>query len=239
MITAPNYWAVLPAAGSGSRFSKEVSKQYLSILGKTVMQHSVDKLCQLDLKGCVVAIAAHDDQAQHLSFTQPSMMHWVNGGAERMDSVLAALNYLRPNANDQDWVLVHDVARPCIQLAQLQQLIEQLKEDMVGGLLAVPVRDTLKQAVLDQNKTHQVVKTVSRDQLWQCQTPQMFRFGILLKALEYAKKQQLLVTDEASAVELLNLPVKLIAGRADNIKITYPEDLDLAIAILQCQLADS
>lgn len=235
MSTLPNYWAILPAAGSGSRFSKHLSKQYLSILGKTVMQHSVDKLCQLNLAGCVVAIAAQDDQAQQLSFNHPSLLHWVHGGAERMDSVLAALHYLRPYTQDSDWILVHDVARPCIQLEQLQQLIDQLKDDDVGGLLAVPVRDTLKQAALNQSQSHQVIKTVSREQLWQCQTPQMFRFSVLLKALEHAKQQHILVTDESNAIELLNLPIKLVVGRADNIKITYPEDLQLATAILQNQ----
>jgi 2-C-methyl-D-erythritol 4-phosphate cytidylyltransferase len=235
LSTTAKYWAVLPAAGSGSRFSTHVSKQYLSILGKTVMQHSVDTLCQLELSGCVVAISAQDDRAQQLSFNHQAMIHWVKGGAERMDSVLAALDYLRPLAQDDDWVLVHDVARPCIRREQLNQLLHELNDNPVGGLLAVPVRDTLKQAVIKPNNTQQVVKTVPRDQLWQCQTPQMFRFGILLKALEMAKQQQILVTDEANAIELLNLPITLVHGRADNIKITYPEDLALATAILQSQ----
>lgn len=198
------------------------------------MQHSVDKLCQLNLAGCVVAIAVQDQQAQQLDFIHHDLIHWVHGGAERMDSVLSALDYLRPHAQDTDWVLVHDVARPCIQLEQLHQLLDELKDDDVGGLLAVPVRDTLKQAI-----DHQVVKTVPRDQLWQCQTPQMFRYGVLLKALEQAKHQHILVTDESNAIELLNLPIKLVTGRADNIKITYPEDLDLATLILQRQQASS
>lgn len=224
------YWVVIPAAGSGTRFSAHQAKQYLTILDKTVMQHSVDRLCELPLAGCVIALARDDRRAEQLVFNQPEKLHWVEGGAERMDSVLSALRYLKPFADEQDWVLVHDVARPCIQLEQLQALIEQLKHHPSGGLLAVPVRDTLKLAT-DQ----QVVKTVPRDHLWQCQTPQMFRYGILCQALESVKDQEMLVTDEAGAVELFGQPVQLVAGRADNIKITYPEDLALATAIIQSQ----
>ena len=224
------YWAILPAAGSGSRFASAVPKQYLNLLDKTVMQHSVDRICQLDIEGCVIAISPHDQTAKSLEFAQPQLMHWVTGGAERMDSVLAALEYLQGLANDSDWILVHDVARPCILNTDLKRLIAELGNDEVGGLLAVPVRDTLKLA-----KQQQVIHTVSRDHLWQCQTPQMFRFGLLKHALQQAKKNQLLVTDEASAIEQLGLTVKLVAGSSSNIKITYPEDLALAAAIMQAE----
>ncbi len=224
------YWAILPAAGSGTRFASAIPKQYLTLMNKTVMQHSVDRICQLDIQGCVIAISQHDKTAKTLEFAKPQVLHWVTGGAERMDSVLAALNYLQEFANDADWVLVHDVARPCILPHDLNQLIAELTTDEVGGLLAVPVRDTLKLA-----KQQQVINTVSRDNLWQCQTPQMFRFGVLKHALRHAKKNQLLVTDEASAIELQNLSVKLVAGSSSNIKITYPEDLALAAAIMQAE----
>lgn len=224
------YWAILPAAGSGSRFASAIPKQYLNLLDKTVMQHSVDRICQLDIEGCVIAISPHDQTAKSLEFAQPQLMHWVTGGAERMDSVLAALEYLQGLANDSDWILVHDVARPCILNTDLKRLIAELGNDEVGGLLAVPVRDTLKLA-----KQQQVIHTVSRDYLWQCQTPQMFRFGLLKHALQQAKKNQLLVTDEASAIEQLGLTVKLVAGSSSNIKITYPEDLALAAAIMQAE----
>lgn len=198
------------------------------------MQHSVERLCQLPVAGCVLALHADDQTAKSLSFSQPQLLHWVTGGGERMDSVLAALHYLSAYADSDDWVLVHDVARPCILATDLQRLLQQLAQETVGGLLAVPVRDTLKLA-----HQQQVVKTVPRDHLWQCQTPQMFRFGILLKALELAKAQQQLVTDEASAVELLGLPIKLVNGSSSNIKITYPDDLTLAAAILQSQHTQS
>ncbi|XID74067.1 2-C-methyl-D-erythritol 4-phosphate cytidylyltransferase [Alkanindiges sp. WGS2144] len=225
------YWAILPAAGSGSRFASVLPKQYLPLLDKTVMQHSVDRICQLALAGCVVAIAAHDQTANSLQFAEPQLLHWVNGGQERMDSVLSALNYLRPIAAEHDWILVHDVARPCILLNDLQRLLAELKADPVGGVLAVPVRDTLKLA-----QQQQVIKTISRANLWQCQTPQMFRFGHLLRALESAQQNGQVVTDEASAIELLDLPVQLVSGSSSNIKITYPDDLGLATAILQSQL---
>lgn len=228
------YWAILPAAGSGSRFGSETPKQYLKLFNKTVMQHSVDRICQLPIEGCVLATSANDTTAQSLSFAQPDLLHWVTGGAERMDSVLAAMQYLQQYASAEDWVLVHDVARPCILANDLQHLLDELKEDAVGGLLAVPVRDTLK-----RGNAGQVVETVPRDHLWQCQTPQMFRFGLLLKALQQAKVQQQLVTDEAGAIEQLGLPVKLVSGSSTNIKITYPEDLGLAAAILKAQLEES
>lgn len=228
----PAYWAVLPAAGSGSRFSSTTLKQYLPLLHKTVMQHSVDRICHLPIKGCVLAIRPDDPLAQTLSYQQPELLHWVNGGAERMDSVLAALEYLQPLAQPNDWVLVHDLARPCILANDLQRLIGELQDEPVGGLLAVPVRDTLKQA-----QQSMVVKTIPRDHLWQCQTPQMFRFGLLLSALRQAKQAGQLVTDEAGAIEQAGLPVKLVQGSSSNIKITYPEDLALAEAIMRSQAA--
>ena len=234
VIMPARYWAILPAAGSGSRFASTTPKQYLTLINKTVMQHSVDRICQLPVQGCVLAISAHDETAKTLSFAKPALLHWVTGGAERMDSVLAAMQYLQQFATAQDWVLVHDVARPCILANDLQHLLDELKEDTVGGLLAVPVRDTLK-----RGNAGQVVETVSRDHLWQCQTPQMFRFGLLLDALQQAKTKQQLVTDEAGAIEQLGLPVTLVNGSSTNIKITYPEDLGLAAAILKAQAEES
>lgn len=229
----PKYWAILPAAGSGSRFASSIPKQYLTLLDKTVMQHSVDRICQLPIEGCVLAISAGDQTARTLHFVRPALLHWVTGGAERMDSVLAAMQYLQQFASEQDWVLVHDVARPCILATDLKHLLDSLRHDAIGGLLAVPVRDTLK-----RGHAGQVVETVPRDHLWQCQTPQMFRFGVLLKALQQARAQQQLVTDEAGAIEQLGLPVKLVNGSSTNIKITYPEDLGLAAAILKAQEED-
>ncbi len=223
-------WAVVPAAGSGRRFGGATPKQYLNVLNKPIMLHSIDRLFALPLAGCVVAISADDQQARTLNYAHAQSLHFVVGGAERMDSVLAGLDFLQDKAAPDDWVLVHDVARPCISTYSLKKLHETLADHAVGGILAIPVRDTLKKA-----KDGNIVETVSRDHLWQAQTPQMFRFGLLRTALISAKNKNLQVTDEASAMELAGFSVKLIEGRMDNIKVTYSDDLALAEAILQSQ----
>lgn len=226
------YWAVVPAAGTGQRFGQEVAKQYLQIAGQAVMQHSLNRLCQaLPLSACVVPISAEDRYAQQLTYDYPEQIRFVIGGAERMDSVLAGLLSLVSDAAADDWVLVHDVARPCIASSSLQKLMSELADDPVGGLLAVPVRDTLKRGELGQ-----VQATVAREGLWQAQTPQMFRYGLLLDALQSAVSSGRMVTDEASAMEQAGHVVRLIEGRSDNIKITYADDLALAAAILAAQV---
>jgi 2-C-methyl-D-erythritol 4-phosphate cytidylyltransferase len=230
-MSVTRLWAVVPAAGSGRRFGSATPKQYLNLLNNPIMLHSIDRLFALPLTGCVIAISADDDVAATLDYKHADALHFVVGGAERMDSVLAGLDFLQDKAAADDWVLVHDVARPCIASASLVKLYESLKNDHVGGILAIPVRDTLKKAL-----GHQVVTTVTRDQLWQAQTPQMFRYGLLRDALWAAKNKNLQVTDEASAMELAGFSVKLVEGRMDNIKVTYADDLALAEAILKSQL---
>jgi 2-C-methyl-D-erythritol 4-phosphate cytidylyltransferase len=229
-MSSSRLWAVVPAAGSGRRFGGATPKQYLNLLNKPIMLHSIDRLFALPLAGCVIAISADDDAAKTLDYEHAHALHFVVGGAERMDSVLAGLDFLQDKAAADDWVLVHDVARPCIASASLIKLHKTLVDDAVGGILAIPVRDTLKKA-----QGGQVVTTVSRDQLWQAQTPQMFRFGLLRDALMTAKNKNLQVTDEASAMELAGFSVKLVEGRLDNIKVTYADDLALAEAILLSQ----
>lgn len=229
-MSSPRLWAVVPAAGSGKRFGGEIPKQYLKLLNKPIMLHSIDRLFALPLAGCVISISKDDHIAPTLNYAHPESLHFVVGGVERMDSVLAGLDFLQDKAALDDWVLVHDVARPCIAPASLNKLYDALVDNVVGGILAIPVRDTLKKAQSDQ-----VVATVSRDHLWQAQTPQMFRFGLLRDALIAAKNQNLQVTDEASAMELAGFSVKLVEGRMDNIKVTYHDDLALAEAILQSQ----
>jgi 2-C-methyl-D-erythritol 4-phosphate cytidylyltransferase len=226
----PRLWAVVPAAGSGRRFGSETPKQYLMLQHQPIMLHSIDRLFALPLLGCVIAVSDDDTQAQTLNYQSPDLTHFVVGGAERMDSVLAGLEYLKDKAAADDWVLVHDVARPCITAVSLHRLVNELDGHDVGGILATPVRDTLKH-VQDSN----ILATVPRDNLWQAQTPQMFRFALLHDALLAAKTQGLQVTDEASAVELAGFVVKIIEGRIDNLKITYADDLALADAILRAQ----
>lgn len=229
-MSAPRLWAVVPAAGSGRRFGGSTPKQYLKLHNQPIMVHSINRLFALPLEGCVIAISPDDELAQTLDYQNPSLLHFVAGGVERMDSVLAGLDFLQDRAASDDWVLVHDVARPCIAVDSLNKLHETLLGDVVGGILANPVRDTLKKV-----EGGNIAATVSRDHLWQAQTPQMFRFGLLRDALIAAKKQNFQVTDEASAVELAGFLVKIVEGRMDNIKITYADDLALAGVILQAQ----
>lgn len=225
-------WAVVPVAGTGSRFSHQHLKQYMQINGQTVLHHSLTALLHLPLAGYVLAKSAQDNYLTTLTLPQQHLAHVCIGGAERVDSVLSALYYLREHlANDEDWVLVHDAARPCVQAEQLLTLYQTACHTGKSAILAVPVRDTLKKATLNQ----QIERTVSREQMWQAQTPQLAKLATLINAIETALKNGITITDEASALEHCSEPVHLVAGRADNLKITYPEDLELARLILTAQ----
>ncbi|WP_130802544.1 2-C-methyl-D-erythritol 4-phosphate cytidylyltransferase [Acinetobacter ihumii] len=227
-------WAVIPAAGSGSRFSKTELKQYQTIQHKTVLEHTLDRLNTLPLAGYVLAISQQDTVAKTLDFTVPEKAHFCLGGAERVHSVLNALYYLTGIASDDDYVLVHDAARPCVSAENLNTLVNYCVEHDTSAILAIPVRDTLKFA------THQRIQnTVSREQLWQAQTPQMAKLGVLREAIEQALVAQVNITDEASALEHAGVPVDVVQGRSDNIKITYTDDLELARLILASQQASS
>ncbi len=227
----PKIWAVIPAAGSGSRFSKTELKQYQQIQGRTVLEHTVARLNQLPLEGYVLAIGAQDDVAKTLTFANLEKAHFCAGGAERVNSVLNALNYLEAYASAEDWVFVHDAARPCVTQDCLQRLVNTATQYNCSAILAIPVRDTLKFV----DPTHKIDKTVSRDQLWQAQTPQVSKLGILKHAIEKALQDGMIITDEASALEYMGEQVKVVQGRSDNIKITYADDLELARLILMSQ----
>ncbi|WP_122898501.1 2-C-methyl-D-erythritol 4-phosphate cytidylyltransferase [Acinetobacter sp. B51(2017)] len=224
-------WVVIPAAGSGSRFSKTELKQYQMIQDKTVLEHTVARLNTLNLSGYVLAIGAQDTFAQTLNFLNQQHAHFCQGGTERVDSVLNALEYLSHIAEPNDWVLVHDAARPCVSLDSLQALVEHATQTGHSAILAIPVRDTLKRVVTG----HEINATVDRSQLWQAQTPQMAQLAVLKSAIEQALQDQICITDEASALEYAGHRVDVVQGRADNIKITYPDDLDLAALILNAQ----
>lgn len=224
-------WAIIPAAGSGSRFSKSELKQYQMIGQKTVLEHTVSRLNHLPLQGYVLAIGSDDDVAQSLSFTNMEKAHFCEGGAERVNSVLNALNYLSTIANADDWVFVHDAARPCVTQDCLWQLVDTAIQFNTGAILAIPVRDTLKRVVSAQN----IQETIDRSQLWQAQTPQIAKLGVLKSAIEHALAANAVITDEASALEFVGQPVQVVQGRSDNIKITYPDDLELARLILAAQ----
>ena len=231
MKTQTKLWAVVPAAGLGSRFSKTELKQYQYIQNYTVLEHTVNRLNSLDLAGCVLAIGSQDNFAKTLSFQHKDKLHFCLGGVERVNSVFNALIYLSDIADEDDWVLVHDAARPCVTQENLQLLVNTAIAHNQSAILAIPVRDTLKLV----HTENQIEKTVSRELLWQAQTPQMAKLKILKNALETALANDIVITDEASALEYINQPVQVVQGRSDNIKITYADDLELARLILQSQ----
>lgn len=226
------YWFVVPAAGAGSRMQSELPKQYLSLANKTILDQTLSRLLSVaNVAGIVLALSADDQHFSESLYSSHPKIYRVVGGQERSDSVLAALEFLENKITSDDWVLVHDAARPCVSLESIDQLINALHDDPVGGILAIPVADTVKRA----NQHQQIIETLDRSSLWQAQTPQMFRYGVLYGALKKARANQQTVTDEASAIELAGLSAKILTGRTDNIKITRPTDLDLAGFILQKQ----
>lgn len=219
----PSFWAVIPAAGIGSRMRADKPKQYLQLAGKSILEHTLN--CFLDhpcLRGVVVSLAEDDPFWPALDCARDGRIHIAAGGAERADSVLNALLRLADlGASEQDWVLVHDAARPNLAQSDLDLLLAELADDAVGGLLAVPARDTLKRVGSDGR----VRETIDRSVIWQAYTPQMFRLGALHQALAEALVADVAVTDEASAIEWAGQAPRLIEGRADNLKVTRPEDL--------------
>lgn len=216
--------AVVPAAGVGSRMQADRPKQYLKLLGKTVLEHTVSKLlAHPKVSKVVVAVSEDDPYFSTLALANHPQVIRVNGGKERADSVLSALNYICKH-EVSEWVLVHDAARPCFTEQDVTRLIECAENHSVGAILAAPVRDTMKRSDEQQNIDH----TVERSNLWHALTPQMFRTLPLREALIDGLASKANITDEASAFERLNLSPALVNGRADNIKITQPEDLALA-----------
>ncbi|MFZ1828263.1 MAG: 2-C-methyl-D-erythritol 4-phosphate cytidylyltransferase [Candidatus Competibacteraceae bacterium] len=221
------YWAVVPAAGAGRRMNATIPKQYLTLAGQPVIAHTLDILLRHPrLTGMVIAISAEDEWWPNIAAGRlaEKPLWVVTGGVERGHSVLNGLDALWERAHPDDWVLVHDAARPCLRSDDLERLLTALADDPVGGLLAIPVRDTLKQA----DKAGRVAATVDRSRLWHALTPQMFRLGMLREALRDALARGLTVTDEAAAMEAAGFAPRLVEGRADNLKITRPEDLMLA-----------
>lgn len=216
--------AVVPAAGVGSRMQADRPKQYLKISGKTILEHTVEKLLTHTLVDkVIVAISDNDPYFPQLSLANNPEVIRVSGGKERADSVLSALDYIESNQLAQ-WAMVHDAARPCVDLNDIDNLIEVAVTNQLGGILATPVRDTMKRANAQQNIDH----TVDREALWHALTPQLFKTQPLRYALSQALDQGVPITDEASAIEWLGEKPALVHGRADNIKITQPEDLALA-----------
>lgn len=224
-------WLIVPAAGRGRRMGAGCPKQYLMLNGRPVLAHTLARLHQaFPLARLCLCL---DSEDTHFDPGWVPFAQWQRtpGGAERVDSVRQALAALAGTAHDTDLVLVHDVARPCVRVDDLQRLLASLRQDDIGGLLATPAADTMKR----DDGQGRVARTASRRDLWHAQTPQGFRYGLLRRALDAALASGVEVTDEASAIEALGLAPQLVAGRRDNIKITHPEDLALAAHILAAQ----
>jgi len=226
------YWCVVPAAGVGRRMQSELPKQYLPLRGRALIEHALLGLLEHPLiERVVVALADSDPWWETLAIAASPAILRTSGGAERADSVRNGLLALAGLAAPGDWVLVHDAARPCLQRTDLDRLISALADHPVGGLLGIPVHDTVKRAESDGA----VLETLPREQLWRAFTPQMFRYGPLLEALEEASRKGLAITDEASAMEQAGHRPLLVEGRSDNIKVTCREDLALAAFYLEQQ----
>jgi 2-C-methyl-D-erythritol 4-phosphate cytidylyltransferase len=228
----PNFYALIPAAGSGSRMRDDVPKQYLPLAGKTMLHHTLAALCGSQrLVGVFVVLAPGDKEWARYEWSEFSdkLIVLECGGATRAESVLNGLKAAKSmsDIDRDDWVLVHDAARPCLSKTKLDRLLDELMDDQVGGLLAVPVTDTLKR----NDASGRVERTESRENLWQAQTPQMFRYNLLVEAL--SREGGGAMTDDAGAIEAIGLRPKLVLGDARNLKVTYPQDLALAELILR------
>ncbi len=223
-------WAVVVAAGRGERFGGSTPKQYIPLLGRPALSWSLAALLASPaVDGVVVALAPRDRRWKRLAESRNPRVSTCVGGDCREASVSNALLALASRARDGDWVMVHDAARPCLRREDLDALVAATSGDPVGGLLAVPVPDTLK---VDDGRGRSV-RTADRTGLWRALTPQMFRYGLLRRALALCAERERSVTDEASAIEALGLRPRLVPGRGDNIKLTTPADSVLAEAILR------
>ncbi|WP_431686336.1 2-C-methyl-D-erythritol 4-phosphate cytidylyltransferase [Hahella sp. NBU794] len=223
-------WVIVPAAGVGSRMGGECPKQYLKLLDRSVLEHTLDRLLSAPgISQIYLPLHPQDKWWPEIAGKYIGKTIPVAGGAERSTSVLNALEKMEPHASAEDWVLVHDVARPCFRINDISNLMQSLWNTQPGGLLGVPVADTVKRT----SATGEVLDTVPRTNLWRAYTPQMFRFGILLAALRQGLEKGVNITDEASAIEALGLRPVMVEGHSDNIKITHPQDLPLAEIFLR------
>jgi 2-C-methyl-D-erythritol 4-phosphate cytidylyltransferase len=253
LTAADEIWALVPAGGQGLRMQAPLPKQYLPLLGRPVILHTLERLCTHPrVRGVMVGISDQDTHWQALIpmlANLPKFLGKYSGGETRAHTVLNGLKALGKHAKSEDWVLVHDAVRPCVRHEDIDQLIsivtggqskkfplplkggEGKGEGMVGVLLAFPVSDTVKRV----DNEGRVVETIRREGLWRAATPQMFRIGALASALESAQKLGREITDEASAIEGAGGHPRVVACHADNIKVTLPEDLALAELYLKQQ----
>jgi 2-C-methyl-D-erythritol 4-phosphate cytidylyltransferase len=219
----PRFFALLPAAGIGSRMAADCPKQYLPLAGRNMLWHAINAFERHpSIERTFVVLSPDDGYWEGQDWSDLSRLEVLRcGGTSRAETVANGLRALSHLAGEEDWMLVHDAARPCLSDTLLDQLINALGQDPVGGILAIPVADTLKRQTPDGH----IRETVPREGLWGAQTPQMFRYGTLVRALDHAGTA---VTDEASAVEALGLAPRLVEGAATNLKVTFPRDLEIA-----------
>ncbi len=223
------FHVIIPAAGTGNRMANALPKQYLPLAGKPMISHTIQVFFNHPRIASIHLALSPDDAFWRSLALEPASklkLHYT-GGESRSETVLNTLQSI--DVADDDWILVHDAARPGLTHALLDNLLNTLETDEVGGLLALPLADTLKQADAE-NRTQ---KTISRDNLWQAQTPQMFKYGVLKHALQAnsGAASRPAFTDEAEAIEALGLSPKLVQGELRNLKVTYPQDLEFLEAL--------
>lgn len=235
-MTTPSIFAIVPAAGIGSRMGADKPKQYLQLAGRSVIEHTLSKLLQVaEIKKIIVCLAPDDEIFKTLPCASEKRIILVEGGATRSESVNNGLNCLKAEGHIDAWALVHDAARPCVNSSRIKALIEQCTAQNAGGILAVPMANTLHRVNSEeQGKT----ETVSRENIWAAHTPQLFRVGELSDGLSFAAAKNIEVTDEASAIEAAGGKVLMVEDETTNIKVTRPEDLVIASLILNAQAQD-
>lgn len=223
---------VIAAGGSGKRMKRRVPKQYLEIAGKTVIEHTMSVFLDHEMVSGVVVVTPPDDgRWAGVVPKHPKFLGRIEGGAERCDSVLSGLDVLQAHVGTDDWVLVHDAARPCISKALIDKLIKKVLRHPIGGILGLPVTDTMKKT----DTRDGIIQSVSRDNMWLAQTPQMFRLHALRSALNDLKQRNVIVTDEASAMEFMGMRPLMVRGSESNLKITTPSDISLAEYFLEAE----
>ena len=228
-------WAIVPAGGTGSRMNTVIPKQYLPLNRRSVIEHTLSRLCECDsVSQLVIGIANNDAHWPQLGFKHKKLAAVVQAGAERVDTVENCLRFIVQQGGAEDWALVHDAARPCVRVAEIEALISTVNDHAAGGILAVPLSDTIKRSG-KAGMGSKILETVPRDDLWRAMTPQLFKVGDLLSAIEKAHSRGMLVTDEASAMEAWGVQPLLVPCSPDNIKITLPQDIQFAQMILQAQ----
>ena len=222
MPKSNKYWVVIPAAGIGKRMGDDIPKQYISVCGKTVIEHTIDNfISRNEIENICISISESDNYWPTLPISKNEKIITTVGGDERYESVYNGLRAIQDKATENDWVLVHDAVRPCLKKSIIDRLITDISSHDVGGILALPCSETMKRV----NNSNEVEETINRQTAWRAQTPQMFKYKKLLLAIEKVINEDIFITDEAMAMELSNHKPIVILGDENNIKITHKTDL--------------